>query len=255
MSKIIKYVIFDILRSKIVIGYTLFLFAATFGMFMLDSNSAKGTLSLVNIILIIVPLVSIVFSAIHFYNSYEFIELLVAQPLRRSRIIISEYIGIALSLSMAFLAGAGIPVLIYDSSITGSIIILSGVMLTLVFVSFALLCAVIARDKAKGIGIAILVWLYFSLIYDAIVLFLLFSFSDYPLENAMILFTCLNPVDLGRIMMLLQLDVSALMGYTGALYQDLLGNFTGMMVAFCVLLFWMLVPLLISVLIFRKKDL
>jgi len=255
MSKIIKYVILDILRSKIVIAYTVFLLAVSFSMFMLDSNSAKGTLSLVNIILIIVPLISIIFSTIHFYNSYEFIELLVAQPLKRSRIIISDYIGIASSLCMAFLLGTGIPVLIFDSSITGITIIISGLMLTAIFVSIAFLCAVIARDKAKGIGVSILVWFYFSLIYDGIILFILFSFSDYPIENVVMFLTCLNPVDLGRIMMLLQLDVSALMGYTGALYQDFLGNTTGMLASCSVLFIWMIIPLILSVWIFSKKDL
>jgi Cu-processing system permease protein len=255
MNKIIKYVILDILRSKIVIAYTIFLLAVSLSMFMLDSNSAKGTLSLVNIILIVVPLISIIFSTIHFYNSYEFIELLVAQPLKRSRIIISEYIGIALSLCMAFFLGTGIPVLIFDSSITGITIIISGLLLTAIFVSIAFLCSVITRDKAKGIGVSILVWFYFSLIYDGIILFVLFSFSDYPIENLVMFLTCLNPVDLGRIMMLLQLDVSALMGYTGALYHDFLGNTTGMFVSCTILFIWLFVPLITSVLIFRKKDL
>jgi Cu-processing system permease protein len=255
MNKIVKYVVIDILRNKIVIAYAIFLFAVSLSMFMLDSNSAKGTLSLVNIILIVVPLISIIFSTIHFYNSYEFIELLVAQPIKRSAIIISEYIGITLSLCLAFFIGTGIPVLIYDSSLTGISIIVSGLLLTAIFVSIAFLCSVITRDKAKGIGVSILVWFYFSLIYDGIILFILFSFSDYPIENAVMFLTCLNPVDLGRIMMLLQLDVSALMGYTGALYHDFLGNTTGTFISFGIMMLWIILPLTFSLMIFRKKDL
>jgi len=79
MKKMIKYVITDILRNKIVIAYTLFLLAISLSVFNLDDNPAKGLLSLLNLVLIIVPLVSIVFSTIYIYNSSEFIELLVSQ--------------------------------------------------------------------------------------------------------------------------------------------------------------------------------
>lgn len=44
--------------------------------------------------------------------------------------------------------------------------------------------------------------------------------TDYPLEKATLTLVLLNPVDLGRILMLMQLDISALMGYTGAFFQQ-----------------------------------
>lgn len=52
------------------------------------------------------------------------------------------------------------------------------------------------------------------------VLLVLFQMADYPLETTMIGMSMLNPIDLGRIGMLLQLDISAMMGLTGALFQD-----------------------------------
>ena len=84
MKKIIKYVLLDILRNKVVVAYTAFLLLISFSVFNLEDNSAKGILSLVNLVLIIIPLVSIVFSTIYVYNASEFIELLIAQPLKRS---------------------------------------------------------------------------------------------------------------------------------------------------------------------------
>ena len=98
MIKIVKYVITDILRNKIVLVYTLFLMASAFSVFGLEDNSSKGLLSLLNIILIVVPLVSIIFSAIYVYNSAEFIELLVSQPLKRKSIWLSIFSGLATSL-------------------------------------------------------------------------------------------------------------------------------------------------------------
>ena len=83
MKKIVKYVIIDILRNKIMLTYTLFLLLFSLSIFNLEDNSSKGLLSLLNIILITVPLVSILFSTIYVYNSAEFLELLVSQPLKR----------------------------------------------------------------------------------------------------------------------------------------------------------------------------
>ena len=119
MKKIIKYVITNILRNKIVLIYTFLTLIISLCIFNLESNIAKGLLSLLNIVLIIVPLVCIIFSTIYVYNSSEFIELLVSQPLQRKTIWLSLFIGLAASLSIAFLIGIGLPILIYQPNSTG----------------------------------------------------------------------------------------------------------------------------------------
>ncbi|MBY0479946.1 MAG: ABC transporter permease [Chitinophagaceae bacterium] len=255
MKKVIKYVVIDILRNRIMMAYTLFLMVLSFSIFGLEDNSAKGLLGLLNIILIIVPLVSIVFSTIYVYNSAEFIELLVSQPLKRKTIWMSLFFGLSISMVLAFLIGAGIPVFIYQADITGMMMILIGVLLSVIFVAVAMLAAVKTRDKAKGIGVAILLWLYFALLFDGFVLFILFQFADYPVEKAMIAISMFNPLDLARIMILLKMDVSALMGYTGAVFKDFFGTELGMGLSFVVLLIWIFLPLGISTKRFKSKDL
>lgn len=245
----------DILRNRIVIVYTLFLLAASFSVFGLEDNSSKGLLSLLNIILIVVPLVSIIFSTIYTYNSSEFIELLVSQPLKRKSIWLSLFAGLACSLSIAFFIGAGVPVLIYQANAIGFTMILTGIMISIIFTAIALLATVWTRDKTKGIGAAIMLWLYFSLLFDGLVLFLLFQFSDYPLEKPMIAVSALNPIDLSRILILLQLDVSAMMGYTGAVFKDFFGTLSGMIFSCIVLLLWIILPLWFSTKRFNIKDL
>jgi Cu-processing system permease protein len=255
MNKIIKYVITDILRNRIVLIYTVFLLAASFSVFSLEDNSSKGLLSLLNIILIVVPLVSIIFSTIYMYNSAEFIELLVSQPLKRNTIWLSLFTGLASSLSIAFLIGAGIPVLIYQANLVGFTMLLTGVLLSIIFAAISFLATVQTRDKAKGIGAAIMLWLYFSLLFDGLILFLLFQFADYPMENAMIAFSALNPIDLSRILILLQLDVSAMMGYTGAVFKEFFGANNGLIFSFFVLLSWIVIPVWYSTRKFNSKDL
>lgn len=255
MKKIIKYVIADILRNKIVIAYTAFLLIMSLSVFNLEDNASKGLLSLLNVILLIVPLVSMVFSTIYMYNSSEFIELLVSQPLKRKTIWLSLFSGLALSLSLSFFMGAGIPILLYQPTATGIMMLGTGLLLSVIFVAVAIFAAVTTRDKAKGIGKVILLWLYFALLFDGLVLFLLFQFADYPLEKAMVAVSALNPIDLSRILILLQMDISALMGYTGALFRNFFGTQSGILLAFVVLVAWCIVPLWLSLRKFSSKDL
>lgn len=255
MLKLSRYVLYDILRSRIILSYTLFLLLVSLSMFQMEENNSKALLSLLNIVLIVLPLVSLVFTTIHYYNSYEFIELMSCQPMSRTRILLSEYTGVSISLLGAFLIGVGIPVLIYSPDATGFALVFTGLALSMVFTSLAFLASVIARDKARGIGFVLLLWFYFALIYDGLVLLILFSFSDYPLEKLTLVLSALNPIDLGRIFIMLKMDISALMGYTGALYKDFFGNGTGILFTAGIMLVWILLPLWIAVRIFKRKDL
>ena len=255
MKKTIKYVVYDIIRNRFVIGYTLLLLVLSISFYLFESDSNKGILSLLNINIMVIPLVSVIFSTIHFYNSSEFIELMAAQPISRRTIFFSQFLGLSISLSLAFLVGIGLPTLIFDGSAKGLTLIGSGLLITLVFVSVAFLASVITRDKAKGIGIALGLWFYLCILYDGLVLSVLVNMSDYPMETASLVLSALNPADLARILVLMQLDVSALMGITGAIFHDFFSAKWGIALSFIMLILWVLTPLFFSYRIFNKKDL
>ncbi|MCC6570788.1 MAG: ABC transporter permease, partial [Chitinophagales bacterium] len=67
--------------------------------------------------------------------------------------------------------------------------------------------------------------------------------------------SALNPIDLGRILILLRLDESALMGYTGAVFKDFFGTTIGTSIAFATLVLWIAIPVMISTRKFNRKDL
>ncbi len=255
MNRIGKFIVLDILKNKIILVYTLILAVLSWGVFSLEDNSTKGLLTLLNVVLLTVPLVSVIFSTIYIYNSSEFIELLLSQPIRRSKIWLSLFFGLSISLLLAFLIGAGIPILVYAPLDIGGMMLLVGIFITVVFVAIAFLSSIATRDKAKGIGIAILLWMFFALLFDGLILFMSFQFADYPIEKIMVVVTAFNPIDLARILILLHLDVSAMMGYTGAIFKDFFGNQVGIIAAFTILLLWVAVPFIISLRKFRRKDL
>ena len=235
MNRIIKIILSDIIRNKIVLAYTLILSILSWSSFALEDNSSKGLLTILNVILFTVPLVSILFATIYLYNSAEFIELLLSQPIKRRKIWLSLFFGLSTAMVLAFFIGAGIPLLVNSPDSVGFMMLLNGCLISIIFVALAFLSSILTRDKAKGIGLAIMIWLYFALLFDGMVLFLLFQLAEYPIENMMVGITAFSPIDLARIQILLNLDVSAMMGYTGAIFKDFFGTTAGLIVSFVLL--------------------
>ncbi|NOT38343.1 MAG: ABC transporter permease subunit [Saprospiraceae bacterium] len=255
MKELILFTIKDIIKNKVIIAYTLFLLVTTLVLFSLEDNSGKAILGILNTILIVTPIITLIFTTIQYYNSYEFIELILSQPISRISVIISEYVAINIALIMAVAAGMGIPLLIFSPEKEALWLLMISVFLTLSCSAIALLISVYIRDKAKGIGTSLLIWFYFNFIYDGIILLILFTFSEYPLEKPTLALIALNPIDLARVTVMLQLDISALMGYTGALYKDFFGSMTGIFFSMGCFALWIIIPLWITIVHFGKKDL
>jgi Cu-processing system permease protein len=75
------------------------------------------------------------------------------------------------------------------------------------------------------------------------------------MEKVSLIFTALNPTDLARILVLMKLDVSALMGITGAVFQNFFNSNIGISIAFSLLILWIIIPITWAFRLFNKKDL
>lgn len=255
MKTIVKYMILDLVRNKTILVYAIVLAILSTSILGFDSNASKGLLSLMNITLLFVPIITILFSTIYFFNSIEFTELLLAQPVKRPTVLLAEYIGLSLSLSFAYFVGIGLPLLFIAPSYAGVTLIFTGILITLIFSAFALFIFVIFKDKTKGIGVAIITSLFFTILFDGLLMAFIYAFSDYPIEEAVVGILSFNPIDLARVLMLLKLDVAVLMGYSGAVFKKFLGSSAGTIYSFSWLFFWVVLPLILSVRVFNKKDL
>jgi Cu-processing system permease protein len=256
LLKIIKYQLHDLLRGKWFTIYTAVFFLLTDGLFRFGGDPGQVSLSLMNVVLFIIPLVSIVFGTMFFYNSREFMELLLSQPISRISLYLGLYLGLVLPLSAVYLIGVGVPFM-YHAGILSSgywILLIVGVSLTWVFTALAFLVAVLSEQRVKGVGLTIVIWLFFAILYDGIILFILFALEEYPLEKLTLILSMFNPIDLGRIMMLLQFDIAALMGYTGALFSKFYGNMFGSAVAIFALWTWGIIPAWLGYRAFSRKD-
>ena len=257
--RIVRFECRDVIRSRWLIGYTLFFLLLSDALLRVSDSTAKAALSLSNVTLFIVPLVSLVFSTMYLYNAREFTELLLAQPVARKQMFVGTYLGLALPSAAAFLVGVGAPLLLHgvDDSVSAAALLMLGavgVALTWAFLALGLLISVRVDDRVRGLGVALALWLLTAVVYDGIVLLVATIFADHRLEAPMLALMIANPVDLGRVVLLLRFDAGALMGYTGAVFERFFGAAAGSVIGATALLAWVAGPLAWGMAIFRRKD-
>ena len=242
-------------------SYVYFAFYLMLGISLLFLNNdlSKAVITLMNVVIVLVPLIGTIFGVMYYYNSKEFTELLLAQPLKRSSIFFGQYLGVALSLSMSLILGLGLPFIAYGLFNSNaiwdfSLLLVVGVFLTFIFSALAFNIALSNENKIKGFGYAILMWLFLAIIYDGLFLMSLILFEEYPLDKVSLIGTMLNPIDLSRTLIILKLDISALLGYTGAVFKQFFGTSFGLIISIIMLLVWVILPTIRIMFKSRKKD-
>jgi len=257
--KITRYQLRDVLRSRWILLYGIFFLLLTDLLFRFGGSGERVILSLLNVVLIGIPLVSVVLGAMYMYASREFTELLLAHPVRRRSLFVGLFAGLSIPMSAAFVLGTALPYLAHGGGAGGGVgplafLLGTGVALTLVFVALSFLVAVATEDRIRGLGICLGAWIVFSVIYDAVILMAIYLLGDFPLERPVIALSLLNPVDLARILLLLEFDISALMGFTGALFRDFFGSVGGRLAAVAALLGWLAIPFALGMRSFSRKN-
>jgi Cu-processing system permease protein len=259
MLKVFKYTVSDLTRSRWTYGYFLFYLVMTLGLLYFSNDLSKAIISMMNIILLLNPLIATLSGTLYFYHSREFAELLLALPLKRTSVFIGKYLGLSFSLAISYFLGTGIPFLIYGIQMTGQagnffMLTVAGLFLTFIFTGLSFLVSLRFENTIRGFGISIFIWLFLAIVYDGFFLLTLLIFEQYPLDKYSLIVTLFNPIDLSRVLIMLKLDISALMGYTGAVFNKFLGTGLGMTVALGSLLLWNLLPLLVFFRQVKRKD-
>lgn len=253
--KLLGFSLKDMIRSKWVVLYVLFFAALTEGLLRFTAGEAKTVVGVMNVVLLLIPLGASMFGTLHLHNSREFIELILTQPVRRATVFYALWLGVVIPFLAAFTLGVGLPMLVHGLITDPTILalLISGNALTVVFFALSFLVGIVA-DKTRSMGLAFLVWLFFAVLYDGIILWVSVQYADYPLESATIAMIVLNPVDLARIVITLTSDHAALMGYTGAVFNEFFGTARGIVISSASLIVWTIVPLFLAKRSFERKD-
>jgi Cu-processing system permease protein len=258
VRKIARYGVRDLAQSRWLAGYAGFFAIATWALLRFSDTESKALLSLVNVVLLVVPLANLVFGAMYLYSAREFVELLLAQPVRRRELFAGLYFGLTIPVAAAAIVGMGVPLALQATSRpaleAGVLIAVMCVALSAVFTGIAAVIAYRIDDRVRGLATALGVWLTLGVVYDGLVLVVAVQLADYPLERPMLALMIANPIDLARLVLLLHFDVAALLGYTGAVFERFFAGGTGVVVAASAIALWAAVPALLGSRLFRRKD-
>ena len=257
--RVFKITFADVIRSKWNIGFFIFFLGISFTMLYFSSNLSKGLVSILNVVLFIVPLMGSIMGSMYYYNSIDFIDLLLSQPLKRSSVFLGQSLGLAFGIAISFLLGVGIPFLSYglfkSNEVWNFLVLIgSGFFLSIIFTALAYMISIYNSDKVRGIGISLMLWLFLAIIYDGLFLVYLMVFQEYPLERHALVLTMINPIDLARVATMLKLDIAALLGYTGAVFKDFFGSGSGLVISTFAMLFWSVLPFFFIAHKGNKKD-
>lgn len=258
MNKVFRYSFLDLIRNRWTMVYFLFFVLTSGGLLYLSGDSTKVLVSIMNVIILLVPLISMIYGLMYMYQVRDYVEILLAQPISRKSIFSGYFLGLSAALSISLVAGLLLPLVFYDPTQLLSsrwlVLTLIAVLLTVIFSAMACWLVLKHENRLKGFGLGLFIWLLLAVIYDGIFLVILVAFEDYPLENAALGLTLLNPIDMGRVLLIFQLDYSALMGYTGAVFEKFFGTVSGSFIIAGAYLAWVAVPVYFMLRKARLKD-
>ena len=174
------------------------------------------------------------------------LDLLLAYPVSRGELLLGKYLGLAMALALAMLAGLaavgvmlvwqfGQPALFHYAGF-----VLSALLMGLSFLSLAVLVSVIARDRTRASGAAIVLWFLFVLVFDLVLLGVLVATAGHYGGEAFPWLLLLNPTDVFRILNVFSTeDVRSAYGLVNMIPPLLtnVGVLTGVMLA------WIAIPL------------
>jgi len=220
---------------------------------------ARVTLSLMNLLLMIVPLTGLLLG-VHAVAAGEGLALLLAQPVGRGEVLFGKYLGVGLAFSAAQAVGLGAGGL--GIALTAGADGLPG-FLTLTALSLALgwlsiaaafAIAVCWPDRLRATSLALLLWLLLVVAYDLAVLGATTILNGLPLEAVLVPTLLVNPIDLARVLVTLAVGSGALFGPTSAVLANRFGSAGGIALGAAVLLVETLLPLLLALYVFRRRD-
>ena len=166
---------------------------------------ARTAVSLVQLVLLIVPLAALVFGSLALSPDRGAAELLYAQPVERWTILAGRVLGLFLALAAAELLGfgvAGLAVQWYSGpSGAAQFLVVAALSLILTAVFLAVAAAVTSGQpgrRARSLAVALVVWFAAVILFDLAALGVASLLRSGAASRLLIIAALINPVDAGR---------------------------------------------------------
>jgi Cu-processing system permease protein len=218
--------------------------------------------SLTSLSIYLIPLIALMLAFDSIVGEYErgTLLLLLTYPIRRWQIIIGKFLGHLSILAIAILLGYGVVALYFaiDGAGTGQewqdyfLMMGSSLLLGAIFIALGYLVSVVVQQRSTATGISLGLWLFIVVFYDLLLLGMLLVDKNHVIQSKLLaLLILFNPADVYRLFNLTGSELSTLVsGMSGVTQTDLLAPLT----LITTLFLWLLVPLMLSIYIFQKKE-
>lgn len=224
-------------------------------------NFTRTSASLLNLVLYIIPLVSLTMGTLSFTGDKGSTELLFSQPVSSSEVVVGKLLGLFASIVLSMMSGfvlAGSTIVAVSGTeglASYAAFVLLSLALSLVFLSLSVLAATLSKRKSKAFGVSLFLWFFFVLFYDLVALGVSLLLRGPSANYFLFLSLFGNPVDLVRVGTLIILDNVTIFGAAGAGLLRFLGGVEASVAALLVgLSIWFAVPLMVSERLLKKQD-
>jgi Cu-processing system permease protein len=259
----------DGLRNRWLISITLIFAVLSLGLSyygavasgQIGSFSISSTIaSLSSLAVFLIPLIALLLSYDSFVGEQESgtLLLLLTYPLSHQQLLVGKFLGQGAIITLATCLGFGsAAVLLAITSDVENIFsafglfILTATLLGLSFTAIAYVISLAVNEKSKAAGIALIIWFFFVLVFDLALLGTLVGMEDGLSQNQLVQIMMFNPADLFRLINLSALDTNDVNGVLSVAVNS--GTSTTQL--FISMAIWILAPLFIASIIFKKKTL
>ena len=224
---------------------------------------SRTAASLVQLVLLLVPLTSLVLGVLSLTPERGASELLFSQPVSRGTLLLGRLLGLFQALAAAQAVGFGAAGLVVfsragEEGVGGFVLLVLGSLsITAVFLGIAALIAFGSPGRrARPLALALVVWFVAVLLYDVAALGIASLLPSGRASRLLILAVLLNPVDAVRTGTLLGIEGTAAFGAASLAFLRFtrgVGNAAWLLALS--LLVWLVLPTALAVWRLKKVDL
>ena len=225
---------------------------------------ARTAVSLVQLVVLLVPLTALVIGVLALSSERGAAELLFSQPVPRRTILLGRILGLFQALAAAQALGFGAAGLVVfsqsgEEGLSGYLaLVASSLLLTAVFLGLAAVLAAgaVGRRRARALALALVVWFVAVVLFDVAALGLASLLPSGAASRVLIVSALVNPVGAVRTGALLVIEGTAAFGAASlALLRFTHGPLGAAALIVLSVVVWVLAPTLLAIERLRRVDL
>jgi Cu-processing system permease protein len=227
---------------------------------LLVQGFARTAASLLTLAVYLLPLLGLVLGANAFGAEDGGTELMLAQPVRRSDVILGRAFGLALALLAVATTGFGIAGMLVFATAGGegflAYLVIAALCTAVGLFGLALgICiGVMARRRLRAVGGALGAWLLLAVVFDLLVIMTLQLTGNGEPGPWLLGLLLANPIDGARALGLVTLGADVMLGPTGAAMQQLLGENGGGVAIIGSILGWSAIAMGLAGRRYQRRD-